>query len=160
MEIERLCYVVIETNMGESNFLVNRLDDYRSDEIILPNIDTMEQIMGHLNKPTFWYRTGKDKPRRYGIYNSPKDTVGKNIVDFIPARKFKLKKSVLSQTINGFGEHYCVVVRQFVNQIEATKYIELIVSEGIIDKETIAFPIAKSEFKNLRGNFDKYSINN
>ena len=149
--------MIIETNMSEVGELQKRLKIYRPINIELPKIEDMEIAKSYPTKPSFWYKTGENEPVKYGFYNSPKDTIGKNVTSFNQPREFKFPKSGLSATVNVLDKHYCIEVRQFINYKESLEYINQLRLQGIIRKESIAFPVPENEYQNLKYNFDIYT---
>jgi len=154
---ENIHYVIIETDTSEVNKLQKTLQSFRPNGIELPKPENMDISKDYPTKAAFWLKTGKNKPLVYKQYISPQDTIGKEVT-FIPSRDFKLPKSGLSALVNGFGKHYCIVVRQFINQKEADEYIQILIQNQVISNQSIAFPIAIDNYssENLIYIFDNY----
>ena len=91
------------------------------------------------------------------IYNTPEDTIGKNVIKFIESLELSTPNSGLSSTLNYFGEHYTIVVKQFVNSKQAKSYIENLRKENIILENAVAFTIAESEYQNLATPYLRFS---
>jgi len=153
-KLDSVHFVIIETNVNECDVLQKKIKNFKPTNIKLPT--EIDITGGEVRKPTYWYSTGEGKPARAGIYNSPEDTIGKQILSFVE-NKFVLPKSGLDSTVNLFGGHYSLLIKQFVNRDEAVLYIQALIDIGYINKETIVFPISLNELDTLDKNFDSYS---
>lgn len=141
-------YVILETNMQNVGYLQDTLKKFRPNGISLPNY--YEDIAPPKPwKTMFWYQPTKDSPRKPGILNSPADTAGLNVVE-INYPNYKPSFSKLEPTVNGYGEHYCIKVRQFKSYRQAKKYIEILKEESVIDSSQIAFPVPKKKIDLLK----------
>jgi len=157
-EDENIYFLIIETNISQIGLLQKNINSFRPENIRLPDLSDLEP--NPPPKPMYWYRTKEGEPRIGAVYNSPEDTIGKNIVDFREYH-YVLNDSGLESAVNSFDDHYCLVVRQFVSRQEAEVYKSLLIKESIIVQNTVAFPISADEYfnKNLNENYDNYIQN-
>jgi len=149
-------YVVIETNVNEVAVLRNSIAGYKPNDIQLPSLNEISYTKKQ--KSTFWYRTEEGGPRKSAVFNSPSDTIGLNVIK-IEEPKTKISNSGLDVKVNGFGPHYCIVVKQFINIDEANYYINLLKNDGILSLDNKTFAISNDNYGELRKEYTNYFEN-